>query len=109
MNKSLNVGNFMFPEILGKTFIINAPWIFSAIWKIAKHMIDKVTQKKISIMSGGYKKELLKFIDPSQLPKKLGGEVEYDEWPIEKWPVMPWTDYQDFCLEQKKFHNNFFY
>ena len=37
-----------------RMFIVNAPFIFSAIWAIVKGFIDEKTRKKINIMGGKY-------------------------------------------------------
>ncbi len=51
---------------------------FSGVWAIFKHTMDTVTQKKIHIISGSGKKELLEIIDAKNLPKFLGGEASDD-------------------------------
>ncbi len=43
--------------------IANAPWVFTGVWAIVKGWIDEKTRKKIQIIGGSYKKELLKDID----------------------------------------------
>ena len=48
---------------MGKFYILNAGYFFKGIWSIVKIWIDPVTRKKINIISGSGKKELLKDID----------------------------------------------
>lgn len=60
-------------------YIVNAPFIFTAIWAIVKGFIDEKTRKKINIMGGSYKKTLLKAVDPENLPIWLGGECTCEE------------------------------
>lgn len=67
-----------YPEMLGKLYIVNSGWMFRGIWGMVKGWIDKKTQKKITIISGSGKKELLKQIDADKLPIFLGGECEDD-------------------------------
>lgn len=62
-----------YPEILGKMYIINAPFIFSGIWLIVKPWLDEKTKAKIKILGSGYQKELLSQIDAENLPDFLGG------------------------------------
>lgn len=65
-----------YPERLGKLYIINAPWGFAAVWSVIKGWLDPVTVKKISILGGGYQKELLAQIPAENLPKDFGGTCE---------------------------------
>lgn len=62
-----------YPEILGNMFILNAPFLFTGIWAIVRMWIDDKTKEKIHILGSGYKKELLKYIDPENLPDFLDG------------------------------------
>ncbi|PPQ65350.1 hypothetical protein CVT26_000065 [Gymnopilus dilepis] len=71
-----SIGQDRYPETLGKFYIINAPWAFSAVWSVIKPWLDEVTVKKIDILGGGYKDELLKQIPADSLPKQYGGTCE---------------------------------
>ena len=61
---------------MGKFYIINAPWAFSAVWTVIKPWLDEVTVKKIDILGGSYKDTLLKQIPAQNLPKEFGGACE---------------------------------
>lgn len=54
-------------------FIVNAPMLFTGIWAIIKMWIDEKTTEKIKILGSSYKKELLQYIDPENLPAFLQG------------------------------------
>lgn len=82
-----------YPERLGKLYIINAPWGFSTVWSVVKGWLDPVTVKKINILGGGYKSELLKQIDPADLPKAFGGTCECPGG-CENSDAGPWHDPQ---------------
>lgn len=43
--------------------IANAPMIFTGVYAVVKVWINEKTRKKINIVGGGFKKELLKDID----------------------------------------------
>ena len=58
---------------MGKFYIINAPWSFTAVWAAVKPWLDEVTVSKIQILSSDYKGELLKQIPAENLPKEFGG------------------------------------
>ena len=70
--------------------IANAPWVFTGIWAIVKNFLDEKTRKKIMIIGGSYKKELLKYVDEDQLADFLGGKNKarlIDD-------SGPWNDYE---------------
>ncbi|KAF8960231.1 CRAL-TRIO domain-containing protein [Flammula alnicola] len=71
-----SVGQDRYPETMGKFYIINAPWAFSAVWTVIKPWLDEVTVKKIDILGSGYRDTLLKQIPVENLPKEFGGACE---------------------------------
>ena len=52
-----------YPETTGKLLIINAPFIFSAVYAIIKGWLDERTSKKISIIGSSYQSTLEELID----------------------------------------------
>ncbi|KAL2935645.1 Phosphatidylinositol transfer protein 3 [Bienertia sinuspersici] len=65
-----------YPERLGKLFIVNAPRIFMAVWKIIYPFIDDKTKTKIVFVEKRQlKSTLLEDIDESQLADKYGGKL----------------------------------
>ena len=76
--------------MLGKMYIINAPYVFSAAWAIIKGFIDEKTRAKITVMSNGHKKVLLEYIDEDQLMEYLGGKNKADLHENKG----PWCDYE---------------
>jgi hypothetical protein len=84
-----------YPEILGKMFIINAPFVFHATWNIIKHLIDEKTRHKIAILGSNYKSELLEIIDEENLPDFLGGKATVEEYGENLCKDDgPWHDYE---------------
>jgi hypothetical protein len=71
-----SIGQDRYPECMGKFYIVNAPWTFSAVWSIIKPWLDEVTVAKINILGGSYKDTLLQQIDEENLPKVLGGKCD---------------------------------
>ncbi|TFL05619.1 CRAL-TRIO domain-containing protein [Pterulicium gracile] len=70
-----SIGQDRYPETMGKFFIINAPWAFTAVWSVIKPWLDEVTVKKIDIVGSSYVKDkLLAQIPKENLPKEFGGE-----------------------------------
>ncbi|KAF9530988.1 CRAL-TRIO domain-containing protein [Crepidotus variabilis] len=75
--EAAGIGQNRYPETMGKFYIINAPWTFTAVWSVIKGWLDPVTVAKIDIMgSSDYKEKLLKQIPPQNLPKEFGGVCE---------------------------------
>lgn len=65
-----------YPERLGHTYIVNAPWGFGAVWNVVKAWLDPVTREKIHILGSGYQDELRAQVLPENLPKRYGGLCE---------------------------------
>ncbi|GMI95413.1 hypothetical protein like AT1G01630 [Hibiscus trionum] len=65
-----------FPERLEKLFIVHAPYIFTAAWKIVYPFIDMKTRNKIVFVENKkLKSTLLEEIEESQLPETYGGQL----------------------------------
>ena len=69
-------------------FIVNAPALFSGIWAIFKGFIDEQTRKKITILGGNFKAQLLQAVEPENLPDFFGGTCTC-------------ADYEGGCLMSK--------
>lgn len=63
----------LYPERLGRLFVVNAPIFFSAAWAIIRVWLDERVIDKIQILGSNYKKVLLESVDHDQLPAFLGG------------------------------------
>ncbi|KAH7888185.1 CRAL-TRIO domain-containing protein [Phlebopus sp. FC_14] len=75
--QTARIGQDRYPECMGKFYIINAPWAFSAVWMIIKPWLDEVTVAKIDILrSGAYKDKLLAQIPAENLPAEFGGKCQ---------------------------------
>ncbi|CAM9491222.1 unnamed protein product [Chrysoparadoxa australica] len=59
-----------------KSYIINAPWVFSAVWKIISPFFDPRTREKVNILGYDWLEEVLKDIDASQIPESMGGTLQ---------------------------------
>jgi hypothetical protein len=70
------IGQDRYPEIMGKFYVINAPWAFSAVWNVIKRWLDEVTVSKIEIVGSQYQDKLLAQIPAENLPKDFGGTCE---------------------------------
>ncbi|XP_057995674.1 uncharacterized protein LOC110637674 isoform X2 [Hevea brasiliensis] len=73
---SLSILQDYYPERLGKMFIVHAPYIFMAVWKIIYPFIDNNTRKKIAFVENKkLKSTLLEDIDENQIPEIYGGQL----------------------------------
>ena len=67
-----------YPEHLCKMYIINAPGVFSGIWRIIRVFLDDRTKAKISVVGADFKPLLLQQIEEKYLPSFAGGTD--DSW-----------------------------
>ena len=68
LGKAAGVTGDNYPECLGMMICTNAPFVFSACWKIVKGFLDERTVSKIKIKGSDYKKTLLEYVDADKLP-----------------------------------------
>ncbi|KAJ7127584.1 CRAL-TRIO domain-containing protein [Mycena crocata] len=68
-----------YPETLERLFILGAPSFFPTVWNWIKRWFDPVTTSKIFILAeADMKQTLTRFVRPADLPKKYGGELEWE-------------------------------
>lgn len=63
-----------YPEMLGKMFIVNAPFAIKVIWNMVKPWLDKKTSEKIEIHNNIPLKRLAQYLDVNNLPSYMGGK-----------------------------------
>jgi hypothetical protein len=63
-----------YPERSYMIFIINVPSWFNMVWNVIKPFLDPVTLQKIRIHKTNYQQDLLKEIEPANLPVLYGGQ-----------------------------------
>nr|XP_025123135.1 putative SEC14-like protein 6 isoform X3 [Bubalus bubalis] len=64
-----------YPEILKNLIVVKAPKLFPVAFNLIKPYITEETCRKVLILGGNWKQELLKFISPDQLPVEFGGTM----------------------------------
>ncbi|XP_040106996.1 putative SEC14-like protein 6 isoform X2 [Oryx dammah] len=64
-----------YPEILKNLIVVKAPKLFPVAFNLIKPYITEETRKKVVILGGNWKQELLKLISPDQLPMEFGGTM----------------------------------
>ncbi|KAK3007945.1 hypothetical protein RJ639_013358 [Escallonia herrerae] len=68
------IDDLNFPEKTVTYYIVNVPYIFSACWKVVKPLLQERTRKKVQVLPGCGRDELLKIMDYSSLPHFCRGE-----------------------------------
>lgn len=63
-----------YPELLQKLFIINAPWLFNAAWKVLTPLLSERTLNKIEICGSDYLEKIQELVPAEQIPVELGGK-----------------------------------
>ncbi|ESQ39924.1 hypothetical protein EUTSA_v10000957mg [Eutrema salsugineum] len=62
------IDDLNYPEKTNTYYVVNAPYIFSACWKVVKPLLQERTRQKVHVLSGCGKDELLKIMDFTSLP-----------------------------------------
>ena len=67
-----------YPEVMGKCFIVNAPWVFSGIWAVVKPWLPPRTLAKIEFYGKGpeFLAALKQFVDSDKIPSKYEGSAK---------------------------------
>ncbi|KAI8838578.1 CRAL-TRIO domain-containing protein [Chytriomyces cf. hyalinus JEL632] len=71
-----NINSNYHPETLGQVLVINAPYLFSAVWSVIVNIIPADTASKCRILGSDYQAALLEIISPENLPAMYGGTCE---------------------------------
>ncbi|XP_031270497.1 phosphatidylinositol/phosphatidylcholine transfer protein SFH2 isoform X1 [Pistacia vera] len=62
------IDDLNYPEKTNAYYIVNVPYIFSACWKVVKPLLQERTRRKVQVLSGSGRDELLKIMDFESLP-----------------------------------------
>uniref|UniRef100_A0A7N0TY54 CRAL-TRIO domain-containing protein n=1 Tax=Kalanchoe fedtschenkoi TaxID=63787 RepID=A0A7N0TY54_KALFE len=63
-----SIDDLNYPEKTDTYYIVNAPYIFSACWKVVKPLLQERTRRKVQVLQGCGRDELLKIMDYASLP-----------------------------------------
>lgn len=76
VQQASKIGQYYYPETMGRFYIINAPYIFTTVWSVVKAWLDPVTREKIQILGSNYIGELAKQIPMENIPSMIGGKCQ---------------------------------
>ncbi|KAI3838609.1 hypothetical protein MKX03_030375 [Papaver bracteatum] len=62
------IDDLNYPEKTDTYYVVNVPYIFSACWKVVKPLLQERTRKKIQVLQGCGRDELLKIMDLESIP-----------------------------------------
>ncbi|XP_051124710.1 SEC14 cytosolic factor-like [Andrographis paniculata] len=62
------IDDLNYPEKTETYYIVNAPYIFSACWKTVKPLLQERTRKKVQVLPGSGRDDLLKIMEYESLP-----------------------------------------
>eukprot|EP00904_Undaria_pinnatifida_P007285 jgi/Undpi1/3687/HiC_scaffold_16.g07057.m1 len=79
ISKVLAVSQDNYPEMMEKCYIINAPWVFYALWKGVTPLVSPNTAGKIQVMNYDFLPTLLKTMSLDRLPESVGGTCDPNE------------------------------
>jgi len=85
LQEASELANANYPETLGATVVVNAPAFFPTIWGWIKGWFDVNTREKIHILGKNHAAGIASLIEPSELPKRYGGELD---WEFEDGPLL---------------------
>ncbi|PIL22322.1 hypothetical protein GSI_15010 [Ganoderma sinense ZZ0214-1] len=74
-----------YPETLSTIVVVNTPSFFPTVWGWIKPWFDEGTRRKVHVLGKDSGPALRTFIDPRDLPKPYGGELE---WSFEDEPAL---------------------
>lgn len=70
-----NTMSDFYPETLLSLWVVNTPFMFRAVWKVAKTFMDPITVEKFNLVGGVPLKDMVKAGIPLEsIPKYLGGK-----------------------------------
>jgi hypothetical protein len=115
----MDIDQWFYPESLQKMYVVNAPWVFKALWAIVRPWLHPITQSKIQVCSSNFLDELAADgIGKDKLPECLGGtatdhlaefETEWikgELWKHEEADAAPAADGKKKKKKKKKAHKD---
>uniref|UniRef100_A0A6A7G9X9 CRAL-TRIO domain-containing protein n=1 Tax=Hirondellea gigas TaxID=1518452 RepID=A0A6A7G9X9_9CRUS len=78
----IDIDQFFYPESLVRLYIINAPFVFRALWAVVKIWVDPLTRARVFVLKGSaFLAEMKKWVDDDQIPTYYGGDCKIVDCP----------------------------
>ena len=69
LNKIAPIPDLYYPELVGETFVLNAPWVIHSLWAILKNLMSREIQARVLITSENATAEtLLQHVSAAEVP-----------------------------------------
>ena len=81
--QSLSILQNHYPERLGKSLVMDVPWLIWGFFKAISPFIDPLTKEKMK-----FDQDLTKLIPPAQLMERFGGTVKFEYVHDKYWPAL---------------------
>ena len=80
LRKIAQIDQDYYPENLGVTLVVDAPWSFTTAWSVVKMFLDTKTAAKFKVLGGGRAgvEKLTKIMGEGRVPAFLGGTCRCD-------------------------------
>ena len=80
LRKIAQIDQDYYPENLGVTLVVDAPWSFTTAWSVVKVFLDTKTAAKFKVLGGGRAgvEKLTKIMGEGRVPAFLGGTCRCD-------------------------------
>ncbi|WOH00167.1 hypothetical protein DCAR_0519525 [Daucus carota subsp. sativus] len=96
------IDDLNYPEKTDTYYVVNAPYIFSACWKVVRPLLQERTRKRIQVLQGCGRDELLKIMDYASLPHFCRREGSGSSRHL-------WTEKDDNCFSlDNSFHQQLY-
>eukprot|EP00127_Corallochytrium_limacisporum_P005161 Clim_evm1s200 gene=Clim_evmTU1s200 len=76
--KLAQIVQYNYPNIMHRMYVIEPDYVFQYSFSIVKLLTAKTFHKRVLLLGKNWMETLKKFIDPTNLPKDMGGLSEYE-------------------------------
>ncbi|KAH7279710.1 hypothetical protein KP509_37G032700 [Ceratopteris richardii] len=73
------IDDLNYPEKTDTYYIANAPYIFQACWRVVRPLLHERTKRKVHVLSGCGREELLKVMDENVLPDFCRSDIKLED------------------------------